>query len=80
MPCTKSGISVRGTAKIFILSILVTDLLAGGESGRLHTKLVREKKLFSEINAYLTADIDPGLMIVQGKLMKGIDIQQAEKQ
>jgi len=58
---------------------LVTDLLAGGESGRLHTKLVREKKLFSEINAYLTADIDPGLIIVQGKLMKGIDIQQANE-
>jgi predicted Zn-dependent peptidase len=57
---------------------LITDLLAGGESGRLHTKLVREKKLFSEINAYLTADIDPGLIIVQGKLMKGVDIQNAE--
>jgi len=58
---------------------LVTDLLAGGESGRLHTKLVREKKLFSEINAYLTADIDPGLIIVQGKLMKGINIQYANE-
>jgi len=57
---------------------LITDLLAGGESGRLHTKLVREKKLFSEINAYITADIDPGLIIVQGKLMNGIDIHHAE--
>jgi zinc protease len=58
---------------------LITDLLAGGESGRLHTKLVREKKLFSEINAYLTADLDPGLIIVQGKLMKGVDIQDANE-
>ena len=58
---------------------LITDLLAGGESGRLYTKLVREKKLFSEINAYLTSDIDPGLIIVQGKLMKNIDIRHAEK-
>ncbi len=58
---------------------LVTDLLAGGETGRLHTKLVREKKLFSEINAYITSDIDPGLIIVQGKLMKNIDINQAEE-
>lgn len=58
---------------------LVTDLLAGGESGRLHTTLVREKKMFSEINAYLTADIDPGLIIVQGKLMKGIRIDQANE-
>jgi zinc protease len=45
----------------------------------LYTKLVREKKLFSEINAYLTADIDPGLIIVQGKLMKGIDIKHANE-
>lgn len=58
---------------------LITDLLAGGESGRLYTKLVREKKLFSEINAYITSDIDPGLLIVQGKLMKGIDIQHADE-
>jgi zinc protease len=58
---------------------LITDLLAGGESGRLYTELVREKKLFSEINAYLTADIDPGLIIVHGKLMKGIDIHYAEE-
>ena len=58
---------------------LITDLLAGGESGRLYTKLVREKKLFSEINAYITSDIDPGLIIVQGKLMKNIDIQHAEE-
>jgi predicted Zn-dependent peptidase len=58
---------------------LITDLLAGGESGRLYTKLVREQKLFSEINAYLTSDIDPGLIIIQGKLMKGVDIQHAEE-
>jgi zinc protease len=58
---------------------LITDLLAGGESGRLHTRLVRDKKLFSEINAYLTADIDPGLIIVQGKLMKGVDINNANE-
>jgi zinc protease len=58
---------------------LITDLLAGGESGRLHTKLVREKKMFSEINAYITSDIDPGLIILQGKLMKGIDIYQADE-
>ena len=65
-------------SKDFYTIDLITDLLAGGESGRLHTKLVREKKLFSEINAYMTADIDPGLMVVQGKLMNGVDLQQAD--
>ena len=57
---------------------LITDLLAGGESGRLHTILVRDKKLFSEINAYITSDIDPGLIFIHGKLMKNIEIQRAD--
>jgi zinc protease len=57
---------------------LITDLLAGGESGRLHTILVREKKLFSEINAYITSDIDPGLLFIHGRLMKDIDLQKAD--
>jgi zinc protease len=58
---------------------LLTDLLAGGDSGRLYNKLVRGKNLFSEINAYITSDIDPGLIILSGKLMKGTDIATAEK-
>jgi len=66
-------------SKDFYTLDLITDILAGGESGRLHTRLVREKKLFSEINAYITSDIDPGLIIVQGKLMKNIDIQHADE-
>lgn len=58
---------------------LLTDILAGGESGRLYNRLVREKNLFSEINAYITSDIDPGLVILNGKLMSGTDISKAEK-
>ncbi|MCU0409610.1 MAG: insulinase family protein, partial [Bacteroidales bacterium] len=56
---------------------MVTDLLAGGESGRLNRVLVREKKMFSDINAYITSDIDPGLLIVNGKLMNGVDPGEA---
>jgi zinc protease len=68
----------RKSPEFYTLDLL-TDLLAGGESGRLYTKLVREKKLFSEINAYITSDIDPGLIIVQGKLMKNVSINHAEE-
>jgi zinc protease len=70
-------IGPRKSEDFFSLDLL-TDLLAGGESGRLHTKLVREKNFFSEINAFLTSDIDPGLIIVTGKLMKGVSIHEAE--
>lgn len=58
---------------------LITDILSGGESGRLYTKLVKGKKLFSDLNAYITSDIDPGLLIFQGKLMKGVDFEDAEE-
>ena len=58
---------------------MITDLLAGGESGRLYNRLVRDLNLFSEINAYITSDLDPGLVIVTGKLMKGVNVEKAEK-
>jgi zinc protease len=58
---------------------LLTDLLSGGESGRLFNRLVRELKLFSEINAYITSDIDPGLLILHGNVMKGVSIEHAHE-
>jgi zinc protease len=68
----------RNSADFYTLD-LITDLLAGGESGRLANRLIRGKKIFSEINAYLTSDIDPGLVIIHGKLMKGADIYRADE-
>jgi zinc protease len=65
--------------KDFITLDLLTDILSGGESGRLHTSLVREKKLFSEINAYLTGELDPGLFIINGKLMDSTSFGTAEE-
>ncbi|HZL76711.1 MAG TPA: pitrilysin family protein, partial [Bacteroidales bacterium] len=56
---------------------MITDLLAGGESGRLSARLIKRKKLFSEIDAFITADIDPGLLIIHGKLMKEADMEEA---
>jgi predicted Zn-dependent peptidase len=58
---------------------LLTDILAGGESGRLYSSLVRDKKLFSDINTYLTGEFDPGLLIINGKIMDGVDIFYAEE-
>lgn len=58
---------------------LLTDILAGGESGRLNTRLVREKKMFSEINAYITSDLDPGLLVLYGNVMKDVDLKHADE-
>ncbi len=70
-------VSTRKSRDFYTMD-LITDLLAGGESGRLTNRLTRGKKLFSDINAYITADIDPGLIILNGKLMKGVDILEAD--
>jgi zinc protease len=64
--------------KDFITLDLLTDILAGGESGRLHSTLVRDKKLFTDINAYLTGEIEPGLLVISGKMMDGIPFKIAE--
>ena len=65
--------------KDFITLDLLTDLMAGGESGRLYSSLVRDKKLFSDINAYLSGEHDPGLLVINGKLMDGISFEVAEE-
>ncbi len=57
---------------------LVSDLLSNGKSSRLYQALVKENQLFSSIDAYITGDIDEGLFIISGKIMKGISVENAE--
>jgi zinc protease len=62
----------------FYAADLISDLLAGGESSRLPGKLVHDQKIFSEVNAYVTGQLDPGLLIVTGKPHHNVDIHRAE--
>jgi predicted Zn-dependent peptidase len=59
---------------------LISDLLSNGKSSRLYLSLVKEKKLFTEINAYVSGDMDNGLFIVSGKLTTATNIDDAEKE
>jgi len=68
----------RRTDRDFYVLDLLTDMLAGCESGRFSNVLVREKKLFSEIDTYLTGETDPGLVIISARLRDGVDISIAE--
>lgn len=58
---------------------LLTDVLSGGSSSRFYTSLVKEKQLFSEINAYLTGETHPGLLVISGKISEGVSFEKAEK-
>jgi zinc protease len=58
---------------------LISDILGGGASSRLNQVLVKEKKLFSNIDCYHFGTLDAGLLTIEGKLVKGVKMKDAEK-
>jgi len=57
---------------------LLTDILGGGASSRLYQALVKEKQLFAQINCYHFGSLDKGLFTIEGQLVKGVEMKQAE--
>ncbi|MDB5202287.1 MAG: peptidase [Ferruginibacter sp.] len=57
---------------------LISDILSGGGSSRLYQTLVKEKQLFSNIECYHMGSTDAGIIVIEGKLVKGVDIHLAE--
>jgi zinc protease len=62
----------------YYIADLVTDILSGGGSSRLYQSLVKEKKLFSNIECHHTGSLDAGLAVIEGKLVAGVKIEDAE--
>lgn len=62
----------------YYVSDLITEVLGGGGSSRLFQALVKEKKLFSNIECYHFGTIDAGLLTIEGKLVKGVRMEEAE--
>ncbi|MDP1746955.1 MAG: pitrilysin family protein [Bacteroidota bacterium] len=58
---------------------LISDVLSQGNSSRLHNTLIKDKKLFSDIHAYVMSDFDKGLFVISGKLTEGVSMEQAEE-
>lgn len=58
---------------------LLTDVLSSGKSSRLYRRLVQERQLFSQINAYITGELDEGLIVVSGNILPHVDIKTAEE-
>jgi zinc protease len=67
------------TDKEFYATDLLSDVLSNGKSARLYQELLMKRKLFSDINAYISGDIDKGLFTVTGRLIKGVTMDVAEK-
>lgn len=62
----------------FFACDVITDLLSNGHSSRLNQQLVKQQKIFNNIDAYISGSIDPGLLYIIGRLNPGITLPQAE--
>lgn len=69
---------VKRTDPDFYAIDLLSDILSRGKSSRLYQELVMEKGLFTEISAYVTGDLDPGLFVVYGKTRDGVSLQEGD--
>jgi zinc protease len=57
---------------------LISDVLSGGGSSRLYQSLVKEKQMFSNIDCYHMGSVEAGLLTIEGKLVKGVNMRDAE--
>ena len=58
---------------------LMSDVLSSGNSSRLYQNLVQKEKIFTELDAYLSGDYEPGLFLVSGKTSNGVSLETAHK-
>lgn len=67
------------THKDFYATDLISDVLSRGHSSRLHKSLVKDKKLFSEIDAFIGGELDEGLFYVAGKVSPNVSMEDANQ-
>lgn len=65
--------------KDFFAVDLMSDVLARGESSRLYQKLVKEKEMFTSISSFTMGTIDPGLVVINGRVKDGVRLKDAEE-
>ncbi len=58
---------------------IISDILSRGNSSRLYKTLIKDKQLFTDLNAYVHGDFDKGLFVISGKISDGVAIEDAEK-
>jgi predicted Zn-dependent peptidase len=56
---------------------LITEIMGSGQASRLYQKLVKEKQLFSNISCYHMGSTDPGLLVIEGKIIEGKTLEEA---
>src|SRR5690606_28456693 len=61
----------------FYAADLMSDALGRGPSSRLYQQLVRKKELFTSVSTHTTGSIDPGMLVISGRVKPGVTIEDA---
>ncbi len=62
----------------YYASDLMSDVLSRGHSSRLYQTLVKEREIFTSISSFVMGTIDPGMLVINGRVKEGITLGQAE--
>ena len=58
-------------------SDIISDILANGNSARFFTNVLLKTNLFSDLDASIWGSIDPGMMVIKGRLLPGVAFDDA---
>lgn len=58
---------------------LLSDVLSRGQSSRMFNQLVKEREIFSAVSAHGMGSIDPGMLVVSGRVSQGVSLELAEQ-
>ncbi len=64
--------------KTYYADDMISEVLSGGQSSRLYQQLVKEKKIFSQIDCYHTGSVEKGLLVIEGKMLPHIKPEEAD--
>ncbi len=62
----------------FYIVDLLSDVLSNGSSSRLYRRLVKQQKLFTDLHAYVSGDMDNGLFTFAGYVSDDVSVYDAE--
>ncbi len=63
----------------FYATDMISDILSNGNSSRLYQSLVKQKKLFYQLDAYISGELEEGLFVFSGKLNKNVSMKDADE-
>lgn len=58
---------------------MLSDLFGSGQSSYLYQKFVMEEAVFTDISAYISGTLDPGVFIIGGRPAEGVSIEEADR-